>query len=149
MASQAEKEKARRAEVERAYVAEADPVPWRDALVADRPSVTVTRIVDAALDAGWTVREKYRETFLPPQWVAVDGEAHRYEARLARVYSLLVAHSDSPERPRGTDHELLAVQAHWIDSVAKSVKLGWADYLLWTPGPSTSSIARLIREARA
>lgn len=152
MASAVEKERARRAEAERAYVAEADPVPWRDATVADRPTVTVTRIIEAALAKGWTVIEKYRETYAPPSWVAVDGEAHEYRSRVMKVYSLHAENTEAVQYarwfimgiPEGTP---LAVEIHFLDGKAIPVKLGYGGQSSWTPGPSIASVAKLIREA--
>lgn len=152
VASAVEKEKARRAEIEKVFVAEADPVAWRDALVADRPSVTATRIIAAAESVGWTVVEKYRETYAPPQWVAVDGEAHVYESRVMKVYSL---HVESPDVARWIekgmslpDGELVAVEVHWLDGKANPVKLGHGNRGKWKQGPPAASVAKLIREAR-
>lgn len=150
MASAVEKEKARRAEIEKAFVAEADPVAWRDALVADRPSVTATRIIAAAESVGWTVTEKYRETYAPPQWVAVDGEAHVYESKVMKVYSLQVTSARAlSSMPCSNDHELLGVRVNWIDGKLTLVKLGYADKALWeVGGVLVASVAKFIREAR-
>lgn len=145
MASAVEKERVRRAEIERAYVAEADPVPWRDATVADRPTVTVTRIIEAALAKGWTVIEKYRETYAAPQWVAVDGEAHEYRSRVVKVYSLYVFNDIVLNG--FTPNSLQAVEIHLLDGKAIPVKLGYGGQSSWTPGPSIASVAKLIREA--
>lgn len=146
MASAVEKEKVRRAEIEKAFVVEADPVAWRDALVADRPSVTATRIIAAAESVGWTVAEKYRETYAPPQWVAVDGEAHVYESRVMKVYSLQCIRPSILTLAYG---DLAEIQVHWLDAKANPVKLGYVGSPTWaTEGVSIASVAKLIREAR-
>jgi hypothetical protein len=153
MASQVEKEKRRRVEAEAVYVRPEDRVAWRDATVADRPTVVATRIVKAALAVGWSVQEKYRETFAPPQWVAVEGQAHVLESRPIRVYHLFVSYAEalstsSKWLEMGIEEgTLLAVDVLWLDGVAKRVRLGHAGKSTWTPGPSVASVPKLIREA--
>jgi hypothetical protein len=153
MASAVEKEKRRRAEAEAAYVRPDDRVAWRDATVADRPTVVATRIVEAALAVGWSVQEKYRETHASPQWVAVEGQAHVLESRLIRVYHLFVSHADalstsSKWLEMGIEEgALLAVDALWLDRVAKRVRLGHAGKDTWALGTPVASVSKLIREA--
>ena len=144
MATQAEKEKARRFEIERAFVMPEPKHDWVPAAPSDRPSATVHNIVAAAQAKGWTVVEMSRYDWHPPKWVSVDGGPAEYRAAPRVQYGLFVHHPLQKMAPEG----LAGVLINFVD-VAKvgNIALGYGGENTWRHTlQAISSVAKLIRE---
>lgn len=149
MVSAADREKARRLEVERAFVKPEPVHEWANAAPTDRPSRTVDSIVAAARGLGWVVEEKTRYDWHPPAWVTdPDGGPARYECKRRVQYSLFVHH------PKGADYDggpsgLAGVLLNLVDGKKfGNIQTGYARNYQWVPRSdlAVSSVAKLIRE---
>jgi len=144
MATAAEREKARRLEVERAYVKPEPKHDWADAAATDRPSRTIDLIVAAAQAKGWIVEEKTRYDWHPPAWVTdPDGGPVLYKAKHRVQYHLFVHHPLQSNALSG----LAGMDLLMIDGRKALLKLGWAGRDTWErTDMAITGIAKLIRE---
>lgn len=145
MVSAADREKARRLEVERAFVKPEPVHDWADAAPTDRPSRTVDSIVAAARGLGWVVEEKTRYDWHPPTWVTdPDGGPARYECKRRVQYSLFVHHPLQRTAPEG----LAGVLVNFADGTkVGNIGLGYGQKATWVFSTGAiSSVAKLIRE---
>lgn len=159
MVSAADREKARRLAVEKAYV-QPEPVhDWADAAPTDRPSKTVDAIVAAARAKGWTVQEKARYDWHLPAWVTdPDGGPASYVAKHRVQYHLFAQHPaiDLVQNRRGPGVRFLlgveggkplALDLLLIDGAKVRLRVGVSGRTHWTyPALAISSVAKLIRE---
>ena len=159
MASQAEREKARRFEIERAFVMPEPRHDWADASPFDRPSATIDRIVAACRALGWTIQEKSRLDWHAPKWVSVDGGPSVYKAAPRVQYHLFAQHPNIDmslieKRKYGKAYVLgapegkpLALDLVMIDGRKERLRFGVGGELRWQPSTiALTSIAKTITE---